>query len=621
MCGIAGFCGAGEQGDLLRMTDALYHRGPDDSGSYVDGALHLGHRRLSIVDLAHGQQPMRDAATGTVLVYNGEIYNHQELRHSLEAAGHRFITSHSDTETVLRAFLQWGPECFVRFNGMFALAVWQPEKRKLWLARDRFGEKPLYYARNAHGLAFASEISALQHWPHFDHRLEAANLQRYFAWGYLPAGRTLHPGCQGLLPGQWLCYDAAEGTVQSHRYWRFSLEPDASLGEADEARLVEELRELLLRAVRRRLLSDVPLGIFLSGGIDSSSVLAAAARLLEAQRVNAFTIGFSEASFDESANAKEVAGHFGVRHHVRVLTAARMQASAPGILARMSEPLGDASLIPTAHLAAFTRESVTVALSGDGGDELFAGYDPLAALAPAALYRRCMPGLLHTLLRRAAGLLPCSDRNMSLDFKIKRVLRGLSHPAAMQLPVWMSPLEPAEIARFFDQPLSAEELYEDALALWDAHPEYDHLSHSLQFFTSFYLADDILLKADRAAMMHSLESRAVFLDNEIADFCRRLPNHFKYRRGVRKYLLRKALAGWLPERILSLPKKGFGIPLNSWLRQMPLPAAELPGLHRAEVAACAAAHKARRGDHRLFLWSLHAINGMNRGMQTQGRAV
>lgn len=617
MCGITGFFGQGDREDLQQMTEALYHRGPDDGDIFVDRPLHLGHRRLSIVDLACGNQPMCDEATGTVLIYNGELYNHPEIRSTLEAAGHRFSTSHSDTETVLRAFLEWGPDCFVRFNGMFALAVWCPRRRKLWLARDRFGEKPIYYIHNSQGFAFASEIAALRRWPHFGQGLDGANLQRYFAWGYLPAGRTLHPGCQGLLPGQWLCFDAMENSIHTEHYWRFSLEPDDSLGDKDEARLVEELRELLVRAVRCRLRSDVPLGIFLSGGIDSSSVLAAASRVLEPGHIDAFTIGFAEPSFDESSNAREVATYFGVRHHVSELTAARMQNSAPEILSRMSEPLGDASLIPTAHLAAFTRKSVTVALSGDGGDELFAGYDPLAALAPASLYRRFIPDAVHKLLRRAVDLLPCSDRNMSLDFKLKRVLRGLSHPAAIQLPVWMSPLEPIEISRFFDRPLTAEELYEDALNLWDAYPHYDVLSHSLQFFTTFYLADDILLKADRATMMHSLESRAVFLDTGIADFCRRLPNRFKYRNGVRKYILRKALAGWLPERILHLPKKGFGIPLNLWLRQMPPPAAIWPGLHTEEVRACVAAHKARKGDHRLFLWSLHALDGM----QSQGRAA
>lgn len=613
MCGIAGFYGTGSPDDIRRMTETLRHRGPDDGDIFVDGALHLGHRRLSIVDLANGRQPMRDEATGVTIVYNGEIYNHPEIRQQLDTAGQHFVTSHCDTETVLRAFLEWGPDCFARFNGMFALAIYCPRRRMLWLARDRFGEKPLFYARNTHGFAFASEIAALSRWSHFDNSLDHANLQRFFGWGYLPGGRTLHPGCRSLLPGSWMRLDLATGAEEHVRYWEFELTPDNALTDRDEPRLVEELRDLLVRAVQRRLLSDVPLGVFLSGGLDSSSVLAAAARVLPPEHIDAFTIGFTEPSFDESGNARQVAEAFGVRHHVSMLTADRMQASAPGILARMSEPLGDASLIPTEQLAAFTRRHVTVALSGDGGDELFAGYDPLAALKPAALYRRLMPPPLHGLLRHGVGLLPCSDRNMSLEFKLKRVLRGLSYPKAMQLPLWMSPLEPAEIRRFFDRPLTAEEIYEDALALWEAHSGCDDLSQALLFFTRFYLPDDILVKADRASMMVSLESRAIFLDNEIVAFCQRLPNRFKFRNGTRKYLLRKALAGWLPQRILELPKKGFGIPLNRWLRDMPAPCPVLPDLNAAAVRRCEAAHRARKGDYRLFLWGLHALDGMRSG--------
>lgn len=614
MCGIAGFWGEGGREHITAMTQALFHRGPDAGDVWVadDAPMHLGHRRLSIVDLATGHQPMRDAATGATIAYNGELYNHAELRRELEALGHRFMTSHSDTETVLRAFLQWGTACLERFNGMFAFAIYLPAKRELWLARDRFGEKPLFYTHNNHGFAFASEICGLAQWPYFDAGLDPANVQRFFAWGYMPGGRTVHPGCHGLQPGGWLRFDCAADSVATGRYWEFALEPDDSLTDADEPRLVEELRALLVQSVRRRLQSDVPLGIFLSGGIDSSAVLAATSQIVPPDRIQAFTIGFTEASFDESPNAREVANHFGVQHHVSVLTQDDMLREAPQVLARMSEPLGDASLIPTAKLAAFTRQHVTVALSGDGGDELFAGYDPLAALAPAALYRRCMPRPLHGLLRRAVDLLPVSDRNMSLEFKLKRVLRGLSWPRAMQLPVWMSPLEPAEIADCFANPLPAEELYADALALWAKHEKgTDDLGQALLFFTRFYLGDDILVKADRASMMVSLESRAVFLDNDIAAFCSRLPNRFKYRNGVRKYLLRKALADWLPERILNLPKKGFGIPLNRWLRHLPEPSAAVPGLHAATVGHYVTSHRERKGDCRLFLWALHALGSMD----------
>jgi len=614
MCGIAGFWGGGTPETLSRMVASLKHRGPDEHGfriwpdEGISGGVFLGHSRLSILDAACGQQPFVDEKTKTALVYNGEIYNHEELRGELEGLGHGFVTSHSDTETVLRAFLEWGPACFRKFNGMFALAVHVPARRQLWLARDRFGEKPLFYAWNAKGFAFASELGALALWDDFDSALDTGNLQRYFAWGYMPGGRTLYRNCRGLAPGSWRCLDLRTGEARAERYYSFTLNPDHSLTEKNEPDLVDELRALLVRAVSRRLLSDVPLGIFLSGGIDSSAILAAAARILPPDRIDAFTVGFTEPSFDEAPQAKVVAEALGVRHHVSYLTLDQMRGEALGILGRMSEPLGDASLIPTKILSAFARKKVTVTLSGDGGDELFAGYDPFMALKPAALYERFMPKIAHRGLGRLVRLLPVSDRNMSLEFKLKRVLRGLDYQAPMRLPVWMSPLSPREIAALFEAPLSAEELYEDALILWAENPHYDAMQQSLMFFTRFYLPDDILVKVDRATMMDSLESRAVFLDNDLAAFCERLPDRFKLRNGTRKYLLKKALQGWLPESVMRLPKKGFGIPLSRWLREMNRPPGVEPGGLRGEAARnFHAAHMRRQGDHRLFLWSLLAL--------------
>lgn len=610
MCGIAGFTGLGGREDILRMTGALFHRGPDEGGIFQDGPVALGHRRLSILDISGGQQPMADSESGTVIVYNGEIYNHPELRERLESLGHVFGTSHSDTETLLRAFLQWGPECFAMLNGMFACAIYSPRQKKLWLARDRFGEKPLFCARMGNFFAFASEPCALMLWPGFDGGFDAANVQRFFAWNYMPAGRSVYKNCWSLQPGHWLSLELDGGRAAEHCYWRFELQPDESLNGRPEGELVEELRHLLVEATRRRLLSDVPAGVFLSGGLDSSAILAAACRSRAPEELQTFTIGFRERSFDESDKARLVASCLGARHHVDMLTEERMQAGISDILEKMSEPFGDASLIPTRQLTGFARKKVTVALSGDGGDELFAGYDPLQALAPASLYRALVPGPLHRAMRALAGFLPASDRNMSLDFKIRRMLRGLSQPASIQLPVWMSGLEPDEIGEFFEKPLSAVELYEDAISLREKYPRLDELGHALMFFTRFYLTDDILVKVDRASMQVSLESRAVFLDNDLVAFCQRLPNRFKYRGGVRKYLLRKALTGWLPEKIVDLPKKGFGIPLNRWLRHLPAPGGNIPGLKPGVIGRCEKAHRARKGDFRFFLWDLQSFSRM-----------
>lgn len=604
MCGICGFTGLGSQADLEKMTASLAHRGPDDSGIFMDGNLGLGHRRLSILDIAGGRQPMHDKNTGSVIIYNGEIYNHLAIRLELEKLGHIFMTNHSDTETVLHAFEEWGTDCLIKFNGMFAFAI--VHKNRLWLARDRFGEKPLFYIHNALGFAFASEICALKLWPGFEAAYDEPNLQRFFAWNYLPGESCIHVSCHSLEPGSWLCLDLTTGAIDRGHYWEFSLEPDADM--RDEEELAEELRRLLIQAVERRFLSDVPVGLFLSGGIDSSAILAAAIQAVGPDIIRTFTIGFHEQSFDESTKAKEVASFFHVANDIEYLTEKKMQASIAPILSHMSEPFGDASLIPTAQLARFTRMHVTVALSGDGGDELFGGYDPLAALWPATLYRKYVPSSLHALLRKCIEYLPNSDQNMSLDFKMRRFLRGLSHSADIQIPVWMSGLDPAEIAHFFERPLSEHELYEEAFRLRERFPDADDLSLAFLFFTRIYLSSDILVKSDRASMMSSLETRAVFLDNDLVEFCRKLPMRFKYRPGHRKYLLKKALSAWLPQNILKQPKKGFGIPLNRWLRHLPVPVSVIPGIKPWVIPLCERRHKERKGDFRYFLWDVQAFS-------------
>lgn len=618
MCGIAGFIGAGTRSDLAAMTRALSHRGPDGEGLYVDGdaSLYLGHRRLSIVDLAGGAQPMWNTDETIGVIYNGEIYNHAELRRELEARGYRFRTSHSDTEVLINGYAAWGDGLADRLNGMFAFAIYDQPNRKLFLARDRFGEKPLYYAQKNGFFGFASELSALVRHPALDPTPNPRALQKFFAYGYLPGANALYENCSKLPGGCHLTFDLASGGFAVKRYWNFELQPDDGLREADEDALAEELRALLVEAVRRRLMSDVPLGLFLSGGVDSSAVLACAAQVMPPDQIKTFTIGFDEPSFDESDYALQVAHDFGTTHHTDRLDLGTARDLMAPVLARLDEPLGDPSILPTYLLSRFTREHVTVALSGDGGDELFAGYDPFAALRLAEQYRRFVPRLLHRGIRRLADLLPISDRNIAFDFKVKRALSGLSHGSALWNPVWMAPLEPAMLEDLFQQPLAAEELYAEAIEAWDAHPSLDLTDRTLTFFTQFYLQDDILMKVDRASMMNSLETRAVFLDNDIVEFCQRLPNCWKYRNGQRKYLLKKAMAEWLPPEIVQRPKKGFGIPLAAWLRQMPEPSTALSvqGMRADQVAEMWRAHRHRKADHRLFLWSWLSMQAvLNRG--------
>jgi asparagine synthase (glutamine-hydrolysing) len=614
MCGLAGFVGAGGRKDLEAMTNAIVHRGPDDAGFHIEDefALHLGFRRLAIIDIAGGHQPMWNEDETICVLFNGEIYNQAELRTELAAAGHIFRSDHSDTEILVHGYESWGETLPARLNGMFAFVVWDRPRRRLFVARDRFGEKPLYYAARPGFFAFASELSSLIRHPAIDATIDQRALQKLFAYGYIPAPNALYRGARKLPGGCSLTFDLDDSRLRERRYWNFAVTADEHAPSDRIPALTDELRMLLDRAVARRLVSDVPLGIFLSGGIDSSTVLALAARHRKPEELDTFTIGFNEASFDETPYAREVADAIGTRHHERILDFGTASKLATTVLARLDEPTGDASILPTYLLSSFARETVTVALTGDGGDELFAGYDPFAALAPAALYDRLVPMPVHLLLRRMTGLLPVAMSNMSLDFKLRRAMMGLSYPPRVRLPAWMSPLEPARMGELFEQPLPIDDLYSEAIEVWDNAKARNPVDRTLEFFTNLYLQDDILAKTDRAAMMVSLEARAVFLDNDVVDFCARLPHRYKYRHGIRKFLLRRAAEGLVPDTVLKRPKKGFGIPLARWIRQMPAipPLDPVAGLRPAWVAGRWSATRAGQEDERLLLWSWLSLQGI-----------
>jgi asparagine synthase (glutamine-hydrolysing) len=626
MCGLAGFVGRGSRADLLSMAAALEHRGPDGQGVFIDDAqrVFLAHRRLAIIDIAGGHQPMWNEDHQVGVIYNGEIYNHAALRAELTAKGHVFRSDHSDTEVLVHGYEEWGEGLPARLNGMFAFAILDRPRRRLFLARDRFGEKPLYYCQGKDFFGFASELSALACHPACDRRLDERSLQKLFAYGYLPAPHALYRGSRKLPGGSSLTYDLEQGTMVIVPYWRFRLQPDESLGDRHEPALVEELTALLSQAVRRRLISDVPLGVFLSGGIDSSTALAMAVQHRPAALLKTFTIGFTEPSFDETPFAQAVASAFGTAHQVRQLDLESARGLIPRVLGRLDEPFADPSILPTYLLSAFTREQVTVALSGDGGDELFAGYDPFKALGPARWYRQLVPRRLHDGARRIVDFLPISARNMSLDFKLRRGLAGVSYPPAVWNPVWMAPLEPRELEDLFDAPVRYEDVYDEAIALWERDPSKSDVDRTLEFFTTFYLQDDILFKADRAAMMSSLETRAIFLDNDLVDFCCKLPHRFKIKNGQRKYLLKKAMARYLPADILARPKKGFGIPLAKWLRELSPPEGSVLTLRPTAVARRWQQHRSGAADHRLFLWTWlalqHCLASDNAGDATRGAA-
>jgi asparagine synthase (glutamine-hydrolysing) len=492
---------------------------------------------------------------------------------------------------------------------MFAFAIHDRAAGTLFLARDRFGKKPLYWFRHGGTLAFASELKAILHHPSAPRNESTAALKKYFAYGFIPAPLSAIEGIF-KLPGGWCgTLRVSDGQWSVRRWWEFRLEP--SQEQVTPARISswgEELLAILDRAVKRRLMADVPVGVFLSGGIDSSAIAALAARHLPGGRLRAFSVGFTDPTFDELPFAREAAALIGCSHDCEILDLSRARDLLPGLLARLDEPNGDASILPTWLLCGFTRRHVTVALGGDGGDELFAGYDPFKALGKAALYDSFVPKGLHPAIRLLASRLPVSHANISLDFKIKRTLRGLSHPPSRRLPVWMGPLEPREIDRCFGDRTPPEELYSEAIEAWDACGEgADPVDRTLQFFTRLYLQDQILAKVDRASMLHGLEARSPFLDLELVDFARKLPHEVKFRHGTTKWILKKALEPLLPATILHRRKKGFGTPVGSWLRDGAIAPAVPSGSAGPVVAEALAAHRSGKADERLFLWSQHVL--------------
>ena len=594
MCGIAGFLGLpgalGENAlrDLAQGAAArLALRGPDDEGIWLDAeaGVALVFRRLAIIDLSQeGHQPMTSACGRYVMVYNGEIYNYLELRADLESAGARF-RGHSDSEVLLAGIARWGlVPTLTRANGMFAIALWDRQERQLSLARDRMGQKPLYYGRLGQSLVFASELKALRHHPDFDGGLDRGALALFLRHGYVPAPYCIHPGLQKLPPGHWVTLEAgsdpSESAAAPKPYWSAAEAAQAGLADPlpdNEGEALEQLDALLRDAVKLCLVSDVPLGAFLSGGIDSSMVVA----LMQAQSerpVRTFSIGFREAGFDEAAHAAQVAEHLGTDHSALTVTPREAQAVIPSLPQIYDEPFADVSQIPTYLVSRLARERVTVSLSGDGGDELFGGYTRYLLARGLNRTRQRWPSSLRRLAAGAIELLPVEtwDRLFGLAgpllperhrvgqaghklHKLARVLSAESEAALYQrlVSLWQ---EPSQLLPGVAEPPTLAARPQD----W---PALGGFSEQLFLLDSLsYLPDDILVKLDRASMAVSLEGRVPYLDHRVVEFSWRLPLGLKLRDGQGKWLLRRLLGRYLPERLFERPKMGFGVPIGAWLR-------------------------------------------------------
>ncbi len=619
MCGICGIVSGGElpgegPGWVREMNASLVHRGPDDEGFYSDSAAAIGMRRLSIIDVAGGHQPIANEDESLWIVCNGEIYNHRELRADLEQRGHRFRTG-SDVEAILHAYEEYGSDCPARLAGMFAFAIWDRRRRRLFAARDRLGQKPFYYARCGQLLGFGSELKALMRLPVLSDEIDEVALHHYLSLQYVPDPWSAYRAVRKLPAAHWLSFE--DGELEVQRYWQLDFEPKLQLDEAEAA---TELRRLLGQAVRRRLMSEVPLGAFLSGGLDSSIIVGLMAEHGSGP-VETFSIGFTFQALNELPHARTVAERWGTEHHEFLVTPERFDDLLPALTAAFDEPYADSSAFQTYSLARETRRHVTVALNGDGGDECFAGYTrywldrlvgPYAAL-PRWITQKLTPALVDRLPEpRQAAI----ESNWVLGLKrLAQVAR--TSPKASILR-WGSYFDEPLKSRLYRPELAARLAAEDSAEVlaadFDAARAESFLDRTLAVDLAHYLCGDILVKADRMTMAHSLEGRSPFLDHDLLEFIARLPARFKLRGRQGKVLLRRACADLLPPSIQKRPKRGFGAPVEAWLRDelrgavhdlVLSPSAKLRAYFSPRpVAEMVAAHEAGREDHGRRIWAL-----------------
>ncbi len=558
MCGIAGFFGIEDRGIIRKMISAIAYRGPDNIEVFCKENLCLGHARLSILDLKQeANQPFVDEEF--IIVYNGEIYNFQNLK-ELYLKDISFKTN-CDTEVIVKMFRKYGVAMLDKIHGMFAMAIYNQKTETLFMARDRTGKKPLYYTNTPKSFVFASELKALRYHPEVSSEVDLDALNSYLTYDYVPAPASILKDVKKFFPGHYMLVE--NGEIKHYEsYWDMSYEK--STLSFEEARL--QLDNLLDNATQRRLISDVPLGVFLSGGLDSSAV-AFYAQKNSTSRIKTFSIGFEEKSYDESDYASKVSKYLGTDHTFDILTEATAKSLIEPISGLIDEPFADASIIPTYYLSKITRNQVTVALGGDGSDELFLGYPTFQAHH----FKNFIPRIALSALRNLCdAILPVSDRDISFDFKIKQFLRGLTGTDKETHQLWLGSFLPGEKHTLLTDEVIGHLGNENGLSpiyyYFQKTENLNSLDRAGYYYCKTYLVDDILFKVDRASMYNSLEVRAPFLDTDVVEFANSLPWNFKQRRLSGKYILKKTMDGKIPHEVIYRPKKGFGLPLSRWLR-------------------------------------------------------
>ena len=569
MCGIAGilrFDGAPIDSSALKtMTDVIAHRGPDGDGRYISGSIGLGHRRLAIIDTSSaGKQPMSNENGSVWITYNGEIYNYQDLRRELQVCGHQF-NSNTDTEVIIHAYEEWGVACLQRFNGMFAFALWDEKLQRLWLARDRIGIKPLFYSHLSNRFLFGSEIKAILCDKELERVIDLEALSYYLALFYTPAPYTLFRQVRQLLPGHYLLLEA-DGQIQDIEYWELTYNEEYRRTDRD---YIEEFSHLLRDVVRVRLMSDVPFGAFLSGGVDSSSIAYFMAQIL-LDPLKTFSIGFGESSYNELGYAGKVADLIHAERHEQIVTAEAAQIL-PKLVWHAEEPTADSSMVAVYYLSQMTRKHVTMALSGDGADEIMAGYETYQAHYLRQLYRMVPSILRRFVLNPAIRALPASDGKISLDYKLKRFIVGAELPSDDAHASWRINFDADAREKLLSPLGNNPNIRADFLDLYRAKFNETNARHPLNRMlyvdTRFYLPNDMLVKIDRMSMAHGLEVRVPFLDHRVIEFLAGVPPHLKLRKYFeKKHILKAAMKDSLPNEILKRKKQGFNLPHPRWIK-------------------------------------------------------
>ena len=618
MCGICGIVHGDrsrnvEHSILEGMNQTLKHRGPDDHGIYIKENAGLASRRLSIIDLETGQQPVHNEAKTIWVVLNGEIYNYRELTRMLEHRGHRFYTS-SDTEVIIHAYEEFGVEFVQHLNGMFAFALWDENEQRMIAARDRLGIKPLFYANLNDALIFGSEIKALLNYPDFERTIDLVALDEYLTFEYIPTPRTIFKGIHQLPPGHLLFF--RDNKIQLEQYWDVNLQRSENIQPKSVSDYEHELLDILRESVRKEMVSDVPIGVLLSGGIDSSSV-AALMQEVSSGHVKSFSIAFDDPSFDEATYARQVARHLETDHMELTLTPKIMLELMSNLPDYLDQPLGDSSIIPTYLLSQFTRQHVKVALGGDGGDELFAGYSTLQSHRLVEYYEKWIPQFArHKMIPWVVDRLPVSYDNISLDFKARRFISGRGVPAIVRHHLWLGSYSDGQKNQLL-QPwvrVREKDTFDTAFQHWENSRAEQAINRILYCDMKLYLEGDILSKVDRASMANSLEVRVPLLNHTLVEYVTGIPLDVKLRGFKTKDIFRRSMKKYLPNSILDRGKKGFNMPVAKWLNSALSPMADdlfsedrLRGqgyFNPGYVNRLLSDHRTMKQDNRKLLWTL-----------------